>query len=455
MCIWEVILLSEGDSIFWQLVLQLILILINAIFACAEIAVISMNDTKLSKLASKGNKRAKRLVKLTEQPSRFLATIQVGITFAGFLGSAFAADNFSDKLVNWLVGMGVEVSVKTLDTISVIVITLILSYFTLVLGELVPKRIAMKKADELALAISGLVYFISKIFAPLVSLLTASTNGILKLLGIDPNAEDDRVTEEEIRMMVQAGSEKGTIDQDEKEMIQNVFEFDDKTAGDIMTHRTEVSLLWLEESDEQWEKTITESRHTMYPVCDGSTDNIIGVLNTKDYFRIKEKNRDIILKKAVKPAYFVPDTVRTDVLFRNMKKSRHRFAIVLDEYGGMDGIVTMSDILEQLVGDLEYDDSVPEKRPSIERVDSHTWKVLGSPPLETVSECLGIALPLDDYDTFGGLVFGLLGYIPEDGSTPEIEEYGLLIKVLEIKEHQLEKAIIYLQQKPEDDDTKE
>lgn len=448
-------MLSEGDSIFWQLVLQLILILINAIFACAEIAVISMNDTKLSKLASKGNKRAKRLVKLTEQPSRFLATIQVGITFAGFLGSAFAADNFSDKLVNWLVGMGVEVSVKTLDTISVIVITLILSYFTLVLGELVPKRIAMKKADELALAISGLVYFISKIFAPLVSLLTASTNGILKLLGIDPNAEDDRVTEEEIRMMVQAGSEKGTIDQDEKEMIQNVFEFDDKTAGDIMTHRTEVSLLWLEESDEQWEKTITESRHTMYPVCDGSTDNIIGVLNTKDYFRIKEKNRDIILKKAVKPAYFVPDTVRTDVLFRNMKKSRHRFAIVLDEYGGMDGIVTMSDILEQLVGDLEYDDSVPEKRPSIERVDSHTWKVLGSPPLETVSECLGIALPLDDYDTFGGLVFGLLGYIPEDGSTPEIEEYGLLIKVLEIKEHQLEKAIIYLQQKPEDDDTKE
>ncbi|WP_242973886.1 hemolysin family protein [Clostridium thermosuccinogenes] len=447
--------MSEGDSIFWQLVLQLILILINAIFACAEIAVISMNDTKLSKLASKGNKRAKRLVKLTEQPSRFLATIQVGITFAGFLGSAFAADNFSDKLVNWLVGMGVEVSVKTLDTISVIVITLILSYFTLVLGELVPKRIAMKKADELALAISGLVYFISKIFAPLVSLLTASTNGILKLLGIDPNAEDDRVTEEEIRMMVQAGSEKGTIDQDEKEMIQNVFEFDDKTAGDIMTHRTEVSLLWLEESDEQWEKTITESRHTMYPVCDGSTDNIIGVLNTKDYFRIKEKNRDIILKKAVKPAYFVPDTVRTDVLFRNMKKSRHRFAIVLDEYGGMDGIVTMSDILEQLVGDLEYDDSVPEKRPTIERVDSHTWKVLGSPPLETVSECLGIALPLDDYDTFGGLVFGLLGYIPEDGSTPEIEEYGLLIKVLEIKEHQLEKAIIYLQQKPEDDDTKE
>ena len=195
-------MLSEGDSILWQLLLQLILILINAVFACAEIAVISMNDTKLSKLASESNKRAVKLKKLTEQPARFLATIQVGITFAGFLGSAFAADNFSDRLVNWLVDMGVKVPVKTLDTIAVIVITLILSYFTLVLGELVPKRIAMKKADELALAISGLVYFISKIFAPLVSLLTASTNGLLMLLGIDPNAEDDRVTEEEIRMMV-------------------------------------------------------------------------------------------------------------------------------------------------------------------------------------------------------------------------------------------------------------
>jgi len=187
----------------------------------------------------------------------------------------------------------------------------------------------------------------------------------------------------------------------------------------------------------------------MYPVCDGSTDNIIGVLNTKDYFRIKEKNRDTILKKAIKPAYFVPDTVRADVLFRNMKKTRNHFAIVLDEYGGMDGIVTMNDLLEQLVGDLEDDDSQPEKRPMIERVDSHTWKVLGSPPLETVSECLGITLPLDDYDTFGGLVFGLLGFIPEDGSTPEIEEFGLLIKVMEIKDHQLEKAIIYMQQKPE------
>jgi len=427
--------------------LQFILIFINAVFACAEIAVISMNDNKLSKLNAAGDKRAIRLTKLTEQPARFLATIQVGITFAGFLGSAFAADNFSDKLTSWLISIGIGIPEATLDSISVIIITLILSYFTLVLGELVPKRIAMRKAEQLALAISGVVYFISKIFAPLVSLLTVSTNGFLRLLGIDPYAVDDQITEEEIRMMVDEGSEKGAIDFSEKEMIQNIFEFDDKTAEDIMTHRTDVSLLWLDESVEQWEKTIFETRHSVYPVCDETTDNVIGILKVKDYFRIKEKTRENIIA-AIKPAYFVPETVRADLLFRNMKKDRKHFAIVLDEYGGMNGIITMNDLLEELVGDLEDDASIPEEPPMIERVDSKTWKVQGAAPLSMVSEQLGVLLPEEDYDTFGGLVFGLLGYIPDDGATPELEEYGLTIKVIDIKDHQLEKAMVCLSDKP-------
>lgn len=441
--------MSEGDPLLWQLLLQVFLISINAIFASAEIAVISMNDNKLAKLAATGDKRAIKLARLTEQPARFLATIQVGITFAGFLASAFAADNFSDRLVAWLIKLGVNIPAATIDTIAVVLITLILSYFTLVLGELVPKRVAMKNAEKLALAISGLIYFISELFGPLVSLLTVSTNGILRLLGIDPHSEDDEITEEEIRMMVDAGSEKGAIDFDEKEMIQNIFEFDDKDAGDVMTHRTEVSVLWLEESEDQWENTITESRHTMYPVCDESTDNIIGVLNTKDYFRLKDKSRENVLKNALKSAYFVPETVRTDILFANMKKSRNHFAIVLDEYGGMNGIITMSDLLEQLVGDLEDDASAPVEPPLIERIDSHTWKVQGTTPLEMVSEQLGIVLPEDDYDTFGGLVFGLLGSVPEDGSTPELEAYGMIIKVMEIKDHRLEKAIVGMIPKPE------
>ena len=433
------------DPIIWQLLLQLILITLNAVFACAEIAVISMNKTKIARLSAAGDKRAEKLAKLTEQPARFLSTIQVGITLAGFLASAFAAENFSDRFVNWLINIGVKIPANTLDTIAVVAITLILSYFTLVLGELVPKRVAMKKAEQLALRMSSFVYFISKLFAPLVWLLTTSTNGILQLLGMDPHAEDNVITEEEIRMMVYEGSKKGAIDHSENEMIQNIFEFDDKTAEEVMTHRTEVSVLWVDESDEQWEKTITESTHSYYPVCDETTDNVIGVLRTKDYFRIKDKTRANIMRQAVKPAYFVPETVRTDVLFRNMKKTRNHFAVVLDEHGGMSGIITMNDLLEELVGDLEDDASVPEEPPLIERIDSRTWKLQGSTPLKLVAKQLGVTLPVEDYDTFAGFVFGLLGFIPEDGSTPELEAYGLTIKVLEIKDHQLAKAVVCLE----------
>lgn len=439
--------MPDGDPIIWLLLLQLILIFVNAIFACAEIAVISMNDNKLAKLAATGDKRAMRLWKLTDQPARFLATIQVGITLAGFLGSAFAADNFSDKLVNWVVGLGLTIPASTLDTLAVIIITLILSYFTLVLGELVPKRVAMRNAEKLALGMSGLVYIISKIFAPIVWLLTISTNGLLRLLGIDPHADDDAVTEEEIRMMVDAGSEKGAINLNEKEMIHNIFEFDNKDAEDVMTHRTEVTFLWLEESDDQWDKTITESRYSVYPICDESIDNIVGVLNTKDYFRIKERNRDNILKYAVRPAYFVPETVRTDVLFHNMKRNRNHFAVVMDEYGGTNGIITMSDLLEELVGDLDDDNSIPEEPPLIERIDSQTWEIQGSAPLDMVAQQLGVLLPDDDYDTFSGFVFGLLGFIPEEGTTPELEEFGLTIKVAAIKDHHLERAIVGIEPK--------
>jgi putative hemolysin len=434
--------LADNDLLGWQLLLQLFLILANAIFACAEIAVISVNNNKLSLLANEGDKRAIRLTKLTAEPARFLATIQVGITFAGFLGSAFAADNFSERLVAIFVNLGVKIPEPSLKTISVIIITIILSYFTLILGELVPKRIAMRNAEKLSLAMSGFITIVSKIFNPLVLLLTASTNGLLRLLGIDPTDDEDIITEEEIRLMVDQSSAKGAIDIEERTLIQNVFEFDDITARDIMTHRTEVAILWLDEKREQWEKTIASSRHTVYPVCDETTDNIIGILNIKDYYRIKDKTLDNILNEAIKPAYFIPETVRADVLFRNMKNKRKHFAIVLDEYGGMSGIITMNDLLEELVGELEDDDSLPVEPLPIEQLDSHTWKIKGWAPLKMVSRELDIKLPEEECDTFGGLVFSLLGFIPEDGSTPELEGYGLSIKVIEIKDHQLVKALV-------------
>lgn len=441
-------MLEEG-SILGPLILQVILISVNAVFASAEIAVISMNDNRMAKMAAEGDKRAIKLSRLTLQPSQFLSIIQVGITLAGFFGSAFAADNFASKLTDFLTGTGLNIPASTLNTISVIVITLILSYFTLVFGELVPKRVAMKNAEKMALFMSGMLYFISKVFKPLVWLLTASTNGILRLIGIDPNSEDEEVTEEDIRMMVDVGSEKGSINVSEKEMIQNIFEFDNKTAEEVMTHRTEVNILWLDETDEEWEQKITESRHSRYPLCDGSADNVIGVLNVKDYFRLKDKSRQNVLDKAVKPAYYVPETVRTDVMFQNMKKTRNHFAVVFDEYGGMSGVITMDDLIEQIVGSFDDDYLTPEE-PTIEKIDEDTWKIKGSAYLDDVSKQLGIPLPDEDFDTFGGLVFGVLGIIPEDGSTMEMDEYGLKIKITEIKGRRLETAIVYKNQDPTD-----
>lgn len=432
----------SDSPLIWLLLLQLVFICLNAIFACAEIAVITMNDNKLAKLSAAGDKRAVRLTKLTQQPAGFLATIQVGITLVNLLSSAVATENFSDRLVTWFSTIGVNMPVSVISVLSVAIITVVLTYFTVLLGELIPKRLAMKKAEQIALGMSGLIYTVSRIFNPAVWLFTVSTNGILRLLGVDPNSEDDENAEEEIRMILDAGNQKGTIQSDERDMIQNIFEFDDTSAGEIMTHRVEVSLLWMEETDEQWEQTIHESKHSIYPLCADSPDNIVGVLYAKDYLRLEDKARNEVMKKAVKPANYVPETVRADVLFRNMKKSRNHFAVVVDEYGGMSGIITMNDLLEELVGDLEDDISMPEDSPLIERIDSKTWRVKGATPLDEVTKQLGVLLPDEEYETFSGLVFGLLGTIPNDGSTPELEEYGLTIKVKEIKERRLESAVV-------------
>ena len=345
------------ERIVFTIGLQILLIALNAVFACAEIAVISMNDNKLAKMAQEGDKRAVRLARLTNQPARFLATIQVAITLSGFLGSAFAAENFAGLLAGWLYGLGVPMTLEVLNSVSVIAITIVLSYFTLVFGELVPKQAAMRNAEKLALGMSGLISFISKLCAPLVWLLTASTNGVLRLMGIDPNAVPEEVSEEEIRMMVDAGNESGTIDNEEREFIQNVFEFDNLPVEEIITHRTDVTFLYLEDSLKTWDQAISETRYTYYPVCNETPDQIVGVLNTKIYFRMKDKTKDSVMEQAVTDAYVVPESLKADVLFRNMKKEHEQFAVVLDEYGGMSGIITIKDLIEELVGDLEDDET--------------------------------------------------------------------------------------------------
>ncbi len=439
------------DSIWLLLLLQVVLIALNAIFASAEIAVLSINEAKLERMASEGNAKAKRLFKLTREPAKFLATIQVAITLSGFLGSAFAADNFSEPLVDWILSLGLQAPRATLDAIAVVVITLILSYFTLIFGELVPKRLAMKKSEQVAMGISGLVSGIAVLFRPIVWFLSVSTNLVLRLLGIDPNEAEDEVSEKEIRMMVDVGSEKGTIDTQEKEFIQNVFEFNDITAEEIAIHRTDVVMLWVEDDMSVWEKTIFEERHTLYPVCDGSADNVIGILNAKDYFPIQEKSRENVLAAAVHPAFFVPETIKADVLFRNMKKTRNSMAVVLDEYGGMVGIVTMQDLVEELVGDLQ--DDIPDRddpEPYLEKLDDSTWRIHGNIALNILEEATGLELATEDYDTFTGMVFDAMGAVPGDGEQKlSLELEKLTVHIERIEAHQIEAATVTVKPAPE------
>lgn len=345
-----------NSSILPLLMIQVILIASNAVFASAELAVLSVNDARVQRLAGQGSKRAKRLYKLTQEPAKFLSTIQIAITLSGFLGSAFAADGFSDPLVDWLTGLGIPLSRNTLDTLAVIFITLILSYFTLIFGELVPKRIAMKKSESLALGVSGIVSGISVLFKPIVWLLSVSTNAVLRLIGINPDETDDTVSEEDIRMLVEKGGETGAIDKEEQNFIQNVFEFDDLTAGEILTHRTDLTLLWMEDPDAIWEETIYNSHYSLYPVCDGTPDHIVGILNAKKYLKSKDRSRQHIMEAALEPAYYAPESIKADVLFRSMKQTHNTLCVILDKYGGMTGIVTLNDLIEELVGDL-CDDS--------------------------------------------------------------------------------------------------
>ena len=428
------------NSILLTLGLQVALIALNAIFACAEIAVISMNDNKLAKLAAEGNKRAVRLARLTSQPARFLATIQVAITLSGFLGSAFAAENFADTLAAWLHSIGLPLTMEVLNSISVVFITIILSYFTLVFGELVPKQVAMRNAEKLALGLSGLISGISKFCAPLVWLLTVSTNGVLRLFGIDPNAQPEEVSEEEIRMMVDAGNESGTIDNEEREFIQNVFEFDNLPVEEIITHRTEVTFLYLEDSLETWDEIISGTRFTYYPICNETPDQIVGVLNSKIYLRMKDRTKEAVMEQAVAEAYIVPESLKADVLFRNMKKAREQFAVVLDEYGGLSGVVTIKDLIEELVGDLEDDETTEETSEPIVALEENVWQADGGVLLEELSQALKMPLESEEYDTLNGLIFHHLGTTPEEDSVVELE--GLQIAVTKIHNYQVETAVL-------------
>lgn len=434
------------SSIAGGLILQVILILINAFFAATEIAVISLNEGKIRRQVESGDKKAGKMLKMVSEPTGFLSTIQVGITLAGFLGSAFAADNFSDRLVSWLVdGCGVTaVSRATLDTLSVIVITLILSYFTLILGELVPKRLAMRKPEQLARTVSGVITFLSKLLKPIVWFLSVSTNGVLRLFGINPHEEEEAVSEDEIRMMIDIGEEKGTIESEEREMIDNIFEFNNITAGDLMVHRKDMTVIWENDTPEAIYKTIVESGFSRFPVCGEDTDDVLGILLTREYLLNAYNGSPKAIRDLLSPVHFVPETVHADALFRDMQQKKIHLSIVVDEYGGTAGLVTLEDLLEEIVGNI-YDETDEAEISDITPLGENLWRVSGNCDLEDIGEVIGVSFEDDPdagYTTLGGLIFSQLTQIPEDGNTPEVVTDTLRIQVEQILNHRVEWALV-------------
>ena len=434
----------SDDPFLPKLILLAVLILVNAFFAAAEIAVISLSEAKLRKQAEEGDKKAEKLLKLTQAPDNFLSAIQIAITLAGFLSSAFAADSFSDPLVNWLVEKrGVTVlDPHALNNLMVVLITVVLSYFSLVLGELVPKRIAMKKTEGVARFTAGAVSAVAAVFRPVIWLLSKSTNGVLRLFGIDPRADQEDVSEDEIRMMVDLGEERGAIESSEKELIENIFEFNNTTAEDVMVHRTDMVMVWLQDTDEDVLNTILSSGRSRFPVYQEDADDIVGVLNTRDFLLSAQEEHPKSLAELMRPAYFVPESVRTDVLFRDMQSKKVHMAIVVDEYGGTSGLVTMEDLLEEIVGNI-YDEFDPQEDQEIIPLGENLWRIAGGAELEDVAGALGVEFPdEEDSETLGGLVFAQLSVIPEDGSHPEVSAHGLHIRVEELSERRVEWALV-------------
>jgi putative hemolysin len=426
------------------IILLVFLIFLNSVFAGAEMAVLSMNEAKMRELAEEGDHRAQILMKITEQPAHFMTAIRVTITTAGFLQSAFAAEYFAQPMTAALLKAGVDVSQNVLKIVCMIIVTILLSYVSLLFGELVPRRLGMKNPDELSLKLAGMLKIALLAVWPATALLTATTNGVLHLMGIRPEEKEDQATEDEIRMLLSEGNEQGSIQQEESEMIQNVFDLDDTDADEICTHRRDVVVLYMEDSDEKWEQVIRDNRHTFYPICGENEDDIVYILDTRDYFRLNSREREVVLKKACYPPFFVPESMRANLIFREMREKRDYFAVVLDEYGCFVGIVTLHDLVETLVGDIDDRTDLP-KPDDIEKTGEHVWKIQGGAILDDVAEAINVELPVEKYDTFSGFVCGVLERVPEDGEQFRCNWKNLDIVVEQVRNHTVAEGIVHVQ----------
>lgn len=409
-----------------QIVILITLILLNAYFAASEIAFISLNDTKIEKQAKEGNKKAKQIEKMLKRPSEFLATIQIGITLAGFLSSAFASDAFADILAPALYKIFPMVSIQIFKGISIVLITIILSFFTLVFGELVPKRLAMKYYEKIAFSSISVIKVISIITLPFVKILSAVTNFISKLFGISEN-EEDVITEEEIKLMIDEGEEKGTIQQEERDMIHNIFEFNDITVSEVMTHRTDVYAIEINSNVNEIIKELDDYKYSRIPVYDENIDNIKGILFVKDLLKYLHGRKAIKIKNIIREAYFVSENKPINELFKNLQKNKMQMAIVVDEYGGTAGIVTMEDLLEEIVGNIfdEYD----EIENDYTKIDDNTFIINGNVSMNDLKKILKLDFPEGDYETLSGYLINLMGRLPKENETPIIETKQVNYKV--------------------------
>ena len=434
--------MDSGPEVYFQIIILILLTLVNAFFAASEMAIVSMDKKKLLTLSEQGDKRAIKVEKLLKEPSKFLSTIQVGITFAGFFTSASAAVGLSHKFGNFLENLSVPFAYR----VSFVLITVILAFFSLVFGELVPKRIALQNAEKFALFSVGTINFVYKIMSPFVYLLSLSTNVILKIFSIPTSGVEAKVTLEEIKSIVEVGQEQGIINPTEREMIDGVISFDDVLAEEVMTARTEVFMIDIDEPDKDFE-TLMQMRYSRVPVYEDDIDNIIGILYIKDFFleAYKVGFKNVNIRSILRPAYFIPERKNINDLFLELKNSRNQMAVLIDEYGGFTGIVTMEDLIEEVMG--EIDDEYDKKtNPAIKKIDDRHFIATGACEIEDVNNACNLTLDenSEDYDTLGGMLMYLLGYIPNDGEKLTIEDNGVIYNILSIYEHRVKKVRIVL-----------
>lgn len=432
----------DPANVIFQLLLLLVLILLNAFFAMSEIAIISLNDAKIKRMAEDGDKRAKKVLKLTDNPSNFLSTIQLGVTLAGFLTSASAADSFADPLATAIIGwLSVPASLHgVIAGVSMVLITIAISYFSLVLGELAPKRIAMQKCEAISFKVVGVLLFVKAVTRPFIKILSVSTNLVVRMLGFDPNANEEVVTEEEIRILVDAGEEKGVIEESQKEMINNIFDFDDIPVSDVMTHRTEIEAVEITDKIEDVVKLSCENGYSRIPVYEDELDNIRGIIYVKDLLPFVGKTipSGKKLSKLMREAEFVPESKRCGDLFTEMTEKRVQMMFVSDEYGAVSGLVTIEDLLESIVGNIqdEYDDEEED----IVQLDDKTFNFDGTTDIEEVEETLDIEIPEGEFDTLGGLIMSELDRMPEEKD--EIIYLGYKFIVEEMDERRIDRVRI-------------